>query len=64
MNFGDFEGKTADELIHLPQFKEWLKGGLDNSPPNGESLRSMVERSFEGFDFIIRNMMEESYNFV
>jgi len=59
MNFGDFEGKTADELVHLPEFKEWLKGGLDNAPPNGESLRSMAERCFEGFDFIIKNMMEE-----
>ena len=59
MNFGDFEGKTADELINLPEFKEWLKGGLDNAPPNGEALRAMVERSFEGFDYIIRNMMEE-----
>ena len=59
MNFGDFEGKTADELVNVPEFKEWLKGGLDNAPPNGESMRSVIERCYEGFDFIVKDMMEE-----
>jgi len=59
MNFGDFEGKNAEELINLPEFKEWLKGGIDNAPPNGESLRSMAERCYDGFDYIIKDMMEE-----
>ncbi len=59
MNFGDFEGKTSDELVNLPEFKEWLKGGLDNAPPNGESMRSVIERCYQGFDYIIRDMMAE-----
>lgn len=59
MNFGEFEGKSADELINVPEFKEWLKGGLDNSPPQGESLRAMIERCYEGFDYIIKDMMAE-----
>lgn len=59
MDFGDFEGKSTDELVNLPEFKEWLKGGLDNAPPNGESMRSVIERCYEGFDFIIKDMMDE-----
>jgi alpha-ribazole phosphatase len=59
VNFGDFEGKTADELVNNPAFKEWLKGGLDNAPPNGESMREVIERCYLGFDFIIKDMMQE-----
>ena len=44
MDFGVFEGLPADELVHLDSFKKWLKGGLDNPPPNGETLRSMMLR--------------------
>lgn len=61
MNFGDFEGKRLTDLKDLPEYKEFLKGGLDNPPPNGESLRSMVQRCYEGLDFIINDMMRNGY---
>ena len=35
MDFGAFEGKSADELVEKPEFKEWLKGGMDCRPPQG-----------------------------
>lgn len=57
MNFGSFEGKSTEELVLVPEFKDWLKGGMDNTPPFGESMRSVLERNFEGFDFILRDMM-------
>ena len=59
MNFGDFEGKSADDLVNIPEFKDWLKGGIDNAPPNGESIRQVIERCYEGFDFIASDMMEQ-----
>ncbi len=59
MDFGDFEGRSASELVNREDFKEWLKGGLDNPPPNGESLRSMVERCYDGIEIIIKDMMSE-----
>ncbi len=34
MDFGVFEGLPAEELVRLDSFKKWLKGGLDNTPPN------------------------------
>ncbi len=58
MSFGDFEGKTQEELRTLPEYKNWLAGGLDNPPPNGESLRQVMARVFEGLSFIIYDMME------
>lgn len=62
MNFGEFEGKNTDELVNLPEFKEWLKGGIDNAPPKGESIAQVIERCYEGFDFIISDMMQEGLN--
>ncbi len=59
MNLGAFEGKNPDQLINVPEFREWLKGGADNAPPFGESLRNVLERTFEGFNFIVKNMMDE-----
>lgn len=61
MSFGDFEGKTLFELRGREDYKEFLKGGLDNPPPNGESLRHVVERCCDGLDFIVRDMMKNSY---
>ena len=61
MNFGDFEGKRLLDIKDTPEYKEFIKGGLDNPPPNGESLRSVVQRCYEGIDFIINDMMKNGY---
>lgn len=57
MNFGIFEGKKVDELINDPDYKKFIKGGLDNPPPKGESARDVVNRSFEALNIIISDMM-------
>lgn len=59
MDFGAFEGKTVDELIGLPEYKEWLKGGADNAPPDGESVRELMVRCFAALDEVLRDMMQE-----
>ena len=46
MDFGIFEGLKAEDLVNLDSYKKWLKGGLDNPPPNGESLRNMMVRCY------------------
>ncbi len=38
LDFGEFEGKSVEELINRDDYKEWLKGGIDNCPPGGESI--------------------------
>ncbi|MGN1113924.1 MAG: histidine phosphatase family protein [Oscillospiraceae bacterium] len=59
MDFGDFENKKVENLANSEAYKKFIKGGLDNPPPNGESLRSVVNRSFEALNIIISDMMYE-----
>lgn len=61
MCFGQFEGKTTAELQNDKKYIEWLKGGLDNAPPSGESIREVIGRSFQGFSYIIKDMMSEGF---
>ena len=58
-DFGDFEGKTADELEGNPDYITWLKGGYDSRPPNGESLEEFTLRCLDGLEEIIKDMMKE-----
>ncbi len=59
MDFGKFEGKSADELVDLPEFKEWLKGGVDCRPPQGESVSEVQLRIFKALREVIADMMQE-----
>lgn len=59
LNFGDFDGKSVDELIHREDYKEWLRGGSpDVRPPNGESAAELCLRSFEVLHRMLMDMME------
>lgn len=59
MNFGDFENKKAEDLMNIPKYKSFLKGGLDNPPPNGESMRAVVERCVAAMEKIVSSMFQE-----
>ncbi|MBP1573728.1 MAG: histidine phosphatase family protein [Oscillospiraceae bacterium] len=58
MNFGEFENKRAIDLMEREDYKNFLKGGLDNPAPGGESMRDLVERCYWAADFIITDMMK------
>jgi alpha-ribazole phosphatase len=62
LDLGDFDGKTVEELIDREDYKQWLKGGIDNSPPNGESIQDLVVRSYQALTRIIVNMMDEEFS--
>ena len=53
-NFGEFDGKSSNQLINDERFKEWLKGG---TPPGGESTKEFVQRSVVCFAQIVEDMM-------
>ena len=59
MNFGDFENKKAEDIMNSPEYKKFLKGGLDNPPPNGESMRKVVERCVSAMEQIVSSMIQE-----
>ena len=57
LDLGQFENKSVDELIDLEEYKEWLKGGLDNRAHGGETIREMIGRTVAAFNDILEDMM-------
>lgn len=48
-NFGEFEGKTYDELKSDDRYCAWLDNPVGNIPPNGEGFDMFCARVVEGF---------------
>ncbi len=58
-NFGEFEGKTADELHEKePLFDRWLMGEKDVNPPFGESNEEFASRICTAFSKIIDGIIK------
>jgi alpha-ribazole phosphatase len=57
-NFGDFEGKTYEELKEHPVYQDFLKSGGETAFPNGESRSEMSERVCAAFCSIVEELME------
>lgn len=56
-NFGDFEGKTADELKNNEKFHEWISGDIKSRTPNGESNAEFTHRICTAFEKIVSSMI-------
>ena len=63
MNFGDFENKTQNQLKDLHEYTEWLKGGAEAAPPNGEKYGDFMLRCIEGLDAIFTDMMNRDITY-
>ena len=61
MDFGAFENQKAEDLINDPDYRRFMQGGADNPPPEGESLKSVVERCYTALAKILADMMKEGY---
>lgn len=62
INFGSFEGKTAEDLKDNEDYKKWLAGEL-KSAPMGETTLEFVTRLCTGINEIVHIMMErEAYS--
>ena len=55
-NFGDWEGKTYDELAFCDENVEWMKRGNDLVPPNGESWSKFYSRISNTFENIVNDL--------
>ena len=64
LHFGQFEGKTAEELMPREDYHEWLKGGMDAKPPEGESVSELCLRTYKGLHRILMEMMDEDMRHV
>ena len=53
MDFGIFEGRTADEMeadpVCGPAYRTWVEGMCTGRCPGGEDLAGFIERSVRGF---------------
>ncbi len=56
-NFGEFEGKTANELESRPEYLEWTSGKI-SCPPGGEDNLEFTKRIALGINEVVRDMME------
>lgn len=57
-NFGEWEGKTADELKNEPDFKKWLAGDTYVKPPRGESNADFTRRICKMFESVVEGLMK------
>ena len=57
-NFGEFEGRTAEELENHPVFPRWLAGEPDVDPPFGESSRDFQTRVMGAFCRIVEGLLK------
>ncbi|OJU15130.1 MAG: hypothetical protein BGN88_03040 [Clostridiales bacterium 43-6] len=51
-NFGEFQGKTFDELQTDELFRKWATAGNDITPPGGEASSEFTDRCIAAFDII------------
>lgn len=58
LNFGDFQGKTYEELKDTESYQQWIADPFGQSPPNGESFGDFTERVDKGWRKIIEQVME------
>ncbi len=56
--FGDWEGKTADELKDDNDFEKWLAGDSSVKPPNGESNADFTRRICRMFESIVEGLIK------
>ncbi|MBQ8171296.1 MAG: histidine phosphatase family protein [Oscillospiraceae bacterium] len=57
MDFGDFENKKQSDIAQLPEYVQWIKGGVDACPPNGEKFGDFTLRCISGLDVVFSDMM-------
>ena len=58
INFGEFEGKTADELKDREDYTKWVSGELA-AAPGGEATIDFATRLCTGIGQIVRAMMDQ-----
>ena len=56
IDFGEFEGKTANELESSPSYADWAAGRI-TAAPGGEDNTDFAKRLCVGLNEIVRDMM-------
>lgn len=59
MDFGAFEGRTADEMADDARYRSWVEGMCEGACPEGESRASFCERSCRAFLDVLHEARDE-----
>jgi alpha-ribazole phosphatase len=62
INFGDWEGKTYNELKDEQTYRDWIDNWEDYSIPNGESANTFKARINSFFQDLIQHTIETTPN--
>lgn len=57
-NFGDWEGKSVEQLKNNENFQNWLNSNKKVSPPNGESSQDFSIRICTAFDKLVEKIIK------
>lgn len=60
MKFGNWEGKTYDDLKEDLLYQRWLSDPFHHCPPGGESFQEFTKRINAGWDKIIHKVLAQS----
>ena len=61
MDFGIFEGRSADEMKDDAQYRSWVNSMCEAPVPGGESRAQFTERVAERFEIIAREALENRH---
>lgn len=56
-DFGDWEGKTAEELMGDPAYQKWIDANGVGTPPNGEDGGAFLQRTCLAFEQLVERML-------
>lgn len=58
IHFGDFQGKTYEDLKEDKGYQLWMKDMFSHTPPNGESFDLFSKRVDKGWEKIVHQVLE------
>lgn len=59
MDFGDFEGRSADQMADDPAYRAWVAGLCEGPCPNGESRAEFCARTCRAFSDLVEGAAAE-----
>ena len=54
IDFGDFEGRTADEMQNDAAYRAWVDSGCETRCPGGEIKEEFTERAASAFESVMK----------
>lgn len=60
MNFGNWEGKTYEDLKDEKQYRQWIENPSHICPPNGESFKQFSKRVENGWSRVIQTVLSKN----